>query len=100
MKTFPEGAEKRITYCPKAIEANLPRVRRHEPVFLVEVEEGDTFVTHRALSVDIKGYARTSYIPATGFVRIKTTAEVVLDATDDEAQAEATTPAPKKKARK
>lgn len=79
MKTIPSGPQKRITYDPRAVEANKSRVRRHEPVFLVEVEEGDRLVTHRAHRVDIRGTTSTLYGTAAGFIRFVTTDEVVLD---------------------
>lgn len=84
MKTIPAGPQKRITFDPRAVEANLPRVRRHEPVFLVEVEEGDRWVTHRASRVDVHGLASTLYSPHTGRIRFVTADEVVLDFDQDD----------------
>lgn len=96
MKTIPAGPQKRITYDPHAVEANKPRVRRHEPVFLVEVEEGDRWVAHRASRVDVSGRTSTLYAAATGFIRFVTTDEVVLDL-DPASEAEAPATAPAKK---
>lgn len=101
MKTLPAGPQKRITIDPIAIENNRPRVRRHEPVFIVEVEEGDTFVTTRAHRVDMNGPVQTLYGTASGFVRYVTTGEVVLDAEIGETATPAAAPeAPKTKTRK
>lgn len=95
MKTIPAGPQKRITYDPHAVEANKPRVRRHEPVFLVEVEEGDRWVTHRASRVDVSGRTSTQYATATGFIRFVTTDEVVLDFDPDGDLAPSAAPAKK-----
>lgn len=87
MKQFPEGTLKRVYIDQKAVEANLPRVRRHEPVFVVEVEEGDTFVKHSASRVDIDGPVETMYGFASGFVRFTTRSAVTLDADPNDAPA-------------
>lgn len=102
MKTIPAGPQKRITFDPLAVEANKPRVRRHEPVFLVEVEEGDRWVTLRAARVDVSGRTTTLYAAATGFIRFVTTDEVVLDLDpEDEVEAlPAKKPSPKKTGKK
>lgn len=83
MKVIPAGPLKRVTFDATAVENNKPRVRRHEPVFLVEVEEGDSFVTYRAATVDMAGPVQTLYGTASGFIRFQTTGEVVLDRSDD-----------------
>lgn len=79
MKTLPAGPQKRITFDPRAVEANLPRVRRHEPVFVVELEVGDHWVAQRAHRVAVNGRTSTLYETGTGFIRFVTTDEVVLD---------------------
>lgn len=79
MKTIPAGPQKRITYDPYAVEANKPRVRRHEPVFVVELEVGDRWVAQRAHRVAVNGRTSTLYEAGTGFIRFVTTDEVVLD---------------------
>lgn len=79
MKTIPAGPQKRITYDPHAVEANKPRVRRHEPVFVVELEVGDRWVAQRAHRVAVNGRTSTLYEAGTGFIRFVTTDEVVLD---------------------
>lgn len=79
MKTLPAGPQKRITFDPRAVEANLPRVRRHEPVFVVELEVGDRWVAQYAHRVAVNGRTSTLYDTGTGFIRFVTTDEVVLD---------------------
>lgn len=79
LKKILAGRLKRITFDPAAVERNLPRVRRREPVFKIEAEEGDTFVTYLAYSIRIEGVTETTYNPATGFIRFTTKDVVVFD---------------------
>lgn len=89
--TLPAGSLKRFRHDPIAVERNIPRVRRHEPVFIIEHEVGDKFVELRAVDIAVNGEVTTQYGQASGFTRFVTNAEVVYD--DGLEETEATTPA-------
>ena len=96
MKTIPQGTTKYLSYDEDAVERNLQRSPgRTEPTARVVVIEDGLPQTYLAHTVSIKGtasYAYSQHAPLPGLRSTRavymTTAEVVLDETE-EAAAEA-----------